>query len=198
MSQLMIPVEPSGYCRCGCGILTKVAAKTIKSLGHRKGVPVRYVSGHNLRIYSTGRGKDSRGRFWIFAPDHLNANAASRVFEHRLIVEKVLGRLLPKKIVVHHIDSNPGNNKNNNLVICENMDYHRCLHRRAKALKASGHVDWAKCRFCHKWDKIGNLRVYSYPGHSPLIHHASCHNQYQNLRKKNNLRKSNGTNTYLG
>jgi len=37
---------PGGYCRCGCGQKTPLAFQTQRSLGHVKGLPVRYVVGH--------------------------------------------------------------------------------------------------------------------------------------------------------
>ena len=53
---------------------------------------------------------------------------------HRLKAEKVLGRPLKRWEVVHHIDGNPDNNENNNLVICT-QDYHICVLHGYKALE---------------------------------------------------------------
>lgn len=47
--------------------------------------------------------------------------------EHTVIAERILGRPLKKGEVVHHIDGDKMNNKNSNLLICENW-YHRWLH----------------------------------------------------------------------
>jgi hypothetical protein len=51
--------------------------------------------------------------------------------EHVLIAEKILGRALNKNEVVHHIDGNTLNNKNDNLLICT-RSYHTWLHWRIK------------------------------------------------------------------
>mgnify|MGYP001581916172 CR=1 FL=1 len=40
----------SGLCECDCGMPTKIASQTIRSLGHMKGQPVRFVAGHNARL----------------------------------------------------------------------------------------------------------------------------------------------------
>ena len=38
---------PYGYCHCGCGQKTTIPAKTSTKLNRFKGVPMRYVRGHN-------------------------------------------------------------------------------------------------------------------------------------------------------
>jgi hypothetical protein len=50
---------------------------------------------------------------------------------HRVIAEKILGRRLKKKEVVHHIDGNTLNNENSNLLICT-IEYHTWLHNQIK------------------------------------------------------------------
>lgn len=70
---------------------------------------------------------------------------------HRHIAELALGHKLPIAAVVHHIDGNPENNANDNLVICENEDYHRLLHERADALAGCGNPDFRQCVRCKEW-----------------------------------------------
>lgn len=52
-------------------------------------------------------------------------------FEHRLIVEKALGKALPRTAHVHHLNGKKWDNRPNNLVVCPNDEYHRLLHKRA-------------------------------------------------------------------
>lgn len=50
-----------------------------------------------------------------------------RLFEHRSIAERVLGRKLHQDECVHHLDGNKANNRNSNLLICSRA-YHQWLH----------------------------------------------------------------------
>lgn len=47
---------------------------------------------------------------------------------HRLIVEEVLGKRLPKCATVHHIDGNKLNNAKSNLVVLQNNAEHKRVH----------------------------------------------------------------------
>jgi len=51
------------------------------------------------------------------------------VAEHRVIVEKAIGRHLTTKEVVHHIDANKSNNELGNLFLCKSELEHRKAHK---------------------------------------------------------------------
>jgi phage FluMu protein Com len=63
---------------------------------------------------------------------------ASGKREHVLVVERVLGKPMPPKAVVHHVDGNGQNNTHSNLVLCNNHAYHNLLHALARIQKAGG------------------------------------------------------------
>lgn len=72
-----------------------------------------------------------------------------RKYVHVIVAEKALGRPLPSGAVVHHWDEDKTNNKNTNLVICENQAYHKILHQRMRVIKAGGDPDTqAMCQNC--------------------------------------------------
>ena len=58
-----------------------------------------------------------KGYWYIYQPDHPNCTSGHYVLEHRLIMEKKLGRYLSRKEVCHHIDGNPLNNSIDNLIV---------------------------------------------------------------------------------
>jgi len=60
------------------------------------------------------------------------------VCEHIIVAERALGRYLPKKAVVHHVDHDQKNNAPRNLVICQDQSYHQLLHLRERVLRAGG------------------------------------------------------------
>lgn len=60
--------------------------------------------------------------------DHPNANAQGYVYEHRIIMEESIGRLLTDKEVVHHIDLDPTNNNIDNLILLDNSSEHASIH----------------------------------------------------------------------
>jgi hypothetical protein len=92
--------------------------------------------------------------------DHNRADCYGYVSEHILIAEKAIGKSLPDKAVVHHVDKNRSNN-NRNLVICEDNAYHQLLHQRQKAYEHCGNPKWRRCTYCKKWDDPQNMYTIS-------------------------------------
>lgn len=172
---------PYGCCGCGCGEKTRISARTHTCYGHVKGQPIKYIMGHqnkgrNGKSSASWRGgktitKD--GYIRIYNPGHPRA-INGYVLEHVLVAEKALGKALPPKAMVHHIDGNRQNNKPSNLVICESNKYHRWIHQRMRALKACGHANWRSCKYCKKYDDPKNMFV-----KDNQAYHKLCSNEYQ-------------------
>lgn len=94
---------------------------------NKKGQFTSEAKGEKHFMWKGGRYEDSRGRFWIYMPDHPSCNSRKYVAEHRLVVEKHLGRSLRFNEIVHHIDGNPRNNEIKNLVVTTRKE-HPHLH----------------------------------------------------------------------
>ena len=167
----------NGLCECGCGGKTNIISGTQKNLGLIKGVSYRFIRGHNSRGLKRPRLRANRisyGRYArCFNEKHPRSKITGYVSEHVLIVEKTLGKFLPLKAVVHHINGDGKDNDNKNLVICENNAYHNTLHRRERAFKACGHAHWRKCQFCKNHDDPLNLYI-----NEDTIFHKHCASMY--------------------
>ena len=87
----------------------------------------------------------------VYLPQHEKADLYGYVYEHVIAAEKVLGKSPPKGVIVHHVDEDPSNNQNNNLVICQDQTYHLLLHSRRDALLACGNPDWRRCTICKEY-----------------------------------------------
>ncbi len=66
---------------------------------------------------------------------HPFCNVSGYVYEHRLMVEEVLGRFLTKKEVVHHIDGNKQNNSLQNLILFSSHSLHIKWERNSEVIR---------------------------------------------------------------
>lgn len=72
------------------------------------------------------------GYVYVYQPNHPNTTKSKYVLEHRLVMEKHLGRYLDKKEVVHHKDSNRLNNNIENLQLYKSAGIHTMLNHAKK------------------------------------------------------------------
>lgn len=84
-------------------------------------------SGSNHPSWKGGKTKDGRGHIYIKSPNHPFKNARGYVYEHRLIMEKRLGRYLRKNEIVHHKNGKEDDNRIENLELT-NQSEHIKLH----------------------------------------------------------------------
>jgi len=181
-------MEKIKLCECGCGKPAPIATATSKAKGHVRGKPLRFINGHSSRNQLTGSKSsawkngiivNSDGRHLVLCPEHPAANTRGRVLRYRLIAEKALGKILPTGAVVHHVNQNAGDDRNCNLVVCEDENYHRLIHKRQRAYDACGNPNFRKCQICKQYDDPTNLYIHC-SGRSP-IYHKKCKSE---LRKK--------------
>lgn len=109
--------------RCGCN------ANTVLKWLHKAGIPVRRSgpqSGDRHPGWKGGRTIDKTGYVLVYSPDHPHRNRAGYVREHRLVMERVIGRYLERTEVVHHKDGDRQNNSPDNLqLFSRNSDHLR-------------------------------------------------------------------------
>lgn len=181
---------PYGYCHCGCGQKTVISTRNVKSTGIKTGQPRLFMHGHN-RIGRSGQTMENNyfwnggqskqnGYTYIKMPNHPQATSRGYVLESRLIAEKALGKMLPTRSIVHHHDGSRDNNQNKNLVLCEDISYHKLIHLRTKAYYATGNANYRMCWICRKWDDQINLRKNT---KANQFVHKQCATEYQRRRK---------------
>lgn len=103
----------------------------------------------------------------LYQPDHPNAGKSGYLAESRVTAATALGHPLPKGAVVHH-------HRGEALVICQDDNYHKLLHRRMKAFDATGDPHKRKCSYCHQWDDLINL----YLSPAKATYHRNCQINY--------------------
>ena len=79
-----------------------------------------------------------KGYVYIYMPDHPKATKKGYVLEHRVVMEKILGRHLKDTETVHHIDGDTQNNEPTNLMLMDDECYHRKLHSKYRTRDANG------------------------------------------------------------
>ncbi len=83
--------------------------------------------GSNNNMWKGGIYINYRGCIHIYSPNHPNRDVRNYVPEHRLKMEKKIGRYLLPTEIVHHVNENPSDNRIINLKLMTRGDHQR-LH----------------------------------------------------------------------
>ena len=111
---------PKTCLNCGAQ-LTRRYNEGIRCWNRRKFCPQGCQVGKNHPRWRGGRNL----RNGYYTRIHTGTN--QREFEHRIMAERALGRRLKANEVVHHINTNKEDNRNDNFLICT-RGYHKWLH----------------------------------------------------------------------
>jgi uncharacterized protein (DUF1330 family) len=89
---------------------------------------MRNQIGSNNPNWKGGRLQKTNGYIIIQQPTHPFCDIDGYVLEHRLIMERHLGRTLLPTEVVHHINGIPDDNRIENLMLFSNQKEHAKIH----------------------------------------------------------------------
>lgn len=114
--------------RCGdtksCGCLWRESRATLVGERH----PMFGKTGDKSAHWKGGRVVTSYGYVLIMKSDHPRANGQGYVFEHILVMEQILGGLLPDGAVVHHCNGDKADNRPYNLRLFSSQAEHKTYH----------------------------------------------------------------------
>ena len=146
--QQVSELNAQGKCSREIAAETSVPQKYIQSICKRHGIkpcfPQGGPSSDKNGNYKGGRIVDKHGYIYRKVYDHPFANRSGYVFEHRLVMEKVLGRWLLPTEVVHHLDGDKQNNTPENLELYASNAEHLRVELTGK---------------CPKWTPEGYARM---------------------------------------
>lgn len=86
------------------------------------------LTGENHPQWRGGRTFRADGYIQVYVPDHPHANNKGCVLEHRLVVERAIGRILLPVEVVHHENDDGHDNRVENLRLFPNQAAHKKHH----------------------------------------------------------------------
>lgn len=113
-----------------CHCCTAYVCRWLKKFG----IKPRQFNFYSGKRHSCWKGgvKINTGYKMIWSPGHPFATKAGYVCEHRLVMEKHLGRYLTREEIIHHINGNKQDNRLDNLMLFPTNKAHRKYHKQLR------------------------------------------------------------------
>lgn len=107
-------------------------ARGVKIRTGKQAHKARFPKGRNGSLASNWKGgrrnANQDGYIYIYCPDHSEATKEGYVMEHRLVIEKKLGRVLKRTEIVHHRNGIKDDNRLENLELVSSKGEHVRKH----------------------------------------------------------------------
>ncbi len=153
-----------------------------------------------MKKISLPRRYKCRGYWFVKCSNHPNSNPKGYMLEHRLIMEKKIGRLLKNGEIVHHKNGKTNDNRIENLELLDKRKHDKIFSEKKKqnilkAYKKSSknrltkpnEKGLFKCKYCLKWKKPEEFcKNKEHPYGIRPKRCKECHNKYCMERKNAN------------
>lgn len=170
-------------CECGCGTYIPAINKRREEArykhGHNPANKTSFKPGERSGHWKGGSTIGSDGYLLIYSPSHPFKDHHGYVREHRLVMEKKIGRYLRREEDVHHLNGNKLDNR------IENLE----LLNHGKHMALTNKIDMSK-RMCLVCRRV-NTWLYVKTGKQPrwLRHPITkktwvCNNCYDKIRRQ--------------
>lgn len=134
----------TSVCRCSCGNIIQYANNTLK----RGGAKTCKEHSNHPRARG-GKPYMINGYRMVYCPSNPSCNKIGYVQEHRLVIEKSIGRFLRRDEVVHHKNKKRDDNRLENLQLMTSSE-HRSLHAKELQRRLGHYKHVAHCQRCGK------------------------------------------------
>jgi len=114
--------------------------------------------GKNHPNWKGGIRIDGCGYIRIYKPNHPLATSLGYVREHRLVMEKHLGRYLTREEVVHHLNGKVNDNRIENLKLMKNGE-HSSIHNKGKTMSLEAKMKMRKARLGFKMPEAIKIKI---------------------------------------